>query len=193
MRESIFARPLSDAERETLKAGLRSPDAFTLRRCQILLSSADGKKSAYKIASELGCNSQTVRNVIHKFNRGGLEAALRKGSRRPHTTPHKAFDEDRAEALRGMLHQSPRNFGKDSSLWTLEMAAEASFEEGLTQRQVSGETIRATLARMGVRWQLSPSAGSPLPTQSMKEKKDARPIDRVGQRQRRHLGHRLPG
>jgi transposase len=153
MREPIFARPLSDAERETLKAALRSPDAFTLRRCQILLSSADGEKSAYKIASELGCHSQTVRNVIHKFNRDGLQAALRKGSRRPHTTPHKAFDEDRAEALRALLHQSPRNFGKDSSLWTLQMAAQASFEEDLTQRQVSGETIRATLARMGVRWQ----------------------------------------
>jgi transposase len=142
-----------------------------LRRCQILLSSADGKKSAYKIASELGCDSQTVRNVIHKFNRDGLQAALRKGSRRPHTTPHKAFDEHRAEALRAMLHHSPRNFGKDSSLWTLQMAAQASFEKGLTQRQVSGETIRATLARMGVRWQLSPNAGSPLPTRSMKEKR----------------------
>jgi transposase len=193
MREPIFAPPLSDAERETLKAALRSPDAFTLRRCQILLSSADGKKSAYKIASELGCDSQTVRNVIHKFNRDGLQAALRKGSRRPHTTPHKAFDEHRAEALRAMLHHSPRNFGKDSSLWTLEMAAQASFEKGLTQRRISGETIRATLARMGVRWQLSPNAGSPLPTRSMKEKKVARPIDRVGHRQRRHLGRRLPG
>jgi hypothetical protein len=51
------------------------------------------------------------------------------------------------------------------------MAAEASFEESLTQRRVSRETIRATLARMGVRWQLSPSAGSPLPTQSMKVKR----------------------
>lgn len=34
----------------------------------------------------------------------------------------------------------------------MEMAAEASFEEGLTKEErVSGETIRATLARMGVR------------------------------------------
>src|SRR5215218_4217493 len=54
MREPIFARPLSDAERGSLKAALRSPDAFTLRRCQKLLSSTDGKKSAYEIASELG-------------------------------------------------------------------------------------------------------------------------------------------
>jgi hypothetical protein len=35
----------------------------------------------------------------------------------------------------------------------MEMAAEVSFEEGLTKERVSGETIRATtLARMGVRW-----------------------------------------
>jgi hypothetical protein len=33
------------------------------------------------------------------------------------------------------------------------MAAEAAFEEGLTQRRVSGETIRATLSRLlGIRW-----------------------------------------
>src|SRR5215208_1012573 len=30
---------------------------------------------------------------------------------------------------------------------------EVSFEEGITQRPVSGETIRATLARLGVRWE----------------------------------------
>jgi len=35
MKRPIYVRPLSDAERETLEAGLRSPDAFTLRRCQI--------------------------------------------------------------------------------------------------------------------------------------------------------------
>ena len=33
------------------------------------------------------------------------------------------------------------------------MAAEVSFEEGLTKERISGETIRATLARLGVRWQ----------------------------------------
>jgi len=52
-----------------------------------------------------------------------------------------------------MLHRSPREFGYDSSLWTLEMASEAAFKEGLTERRVSGETVRATLARLlGVGW-----------------------------------------
>jgi transposase len=151
MKRPIFARPLSDAERKTLKAGLRSPDAFTLRRCQILLASADEKKNAYQIARELGCHDQTARNAIHEFNEGGLPDALSGGSSRPHTV-HRAFDQEHAERLREMLHKSPRLFGKASSLWTLQMAAEVSFEEGLTKERVSGETIRATLARMGVGW-----------------------------------------
>ena len=52
-----------------------------------------------------------------------------------------------------MLHHQPSEFGKEGTFWTLAMAAEVSFEEGITQRPVTGETIRATLARLGVRWQ----------------------------------------
>jgi hypothetical protein len=37
-------RPLSDTERESLEAGLCSSDAFTLRRCQILLASGFGQR-----------------------------------------------------------------------------------------------------------------------------------------------------
>jgi transposase len=151
MKRPIFVRPMTDAERETLEAGLRSPDAFTLRRCQILLKSASGQ-NAYQIARNLGCNPQTARNAIHKFNQEGLPEALKRGSNRPHTL-NRSFDEKGAEALREMLHRSPREFGKDSSLWTMEMAAEVSFEERLTKERISGETIRATLARLGVRWQ----------------------------------------
>lgn len=150
MRQSIFVRPFDAAERETLKAGLRSPDAFTPRRSRTLLTSADGK-NAYRIAREPGCNDQTARNAIHEFNEGGLDQALGEGSSEPHTT-HAAFDSERTEQLRESLHRSPRDFGEESSLWTLDMAAEASFDEGLTKEWVSGETIRATLARMGVRW-----------------------------------------
>jgi DNA-binding CsgD family transcriptional regulator len=70
MKRPIFVRPISDAERETLEAGLRSPDAFTLRRCQILIASDRGE-NAYQIARSLGCNPQTARNAIHAFNQKG--------------------------------------------------------------------------------------------------------------------------
>ena len=52
-----------------------------------------------------------------------------------------------------VLHESPRAYGKPTSLWTLELAADVSVAQGLTPERVTGETIRATLARLGVKWQ----------------------------------------
>lgn len=151
MKPPIFVRSLLREERETLSCGLRSKDAFVLRRSQILLASSRAE-SPPKIARSLGCGSQTVRNAIHDFNEHGLDA-LKPGSSRPKRT-RAVFDEQSAEAVRELLHRSPREFGRESSLWTLEMAAEVAFEEGIVERRASGETIRATLARLlGVRWQ----------------------------------------
>ena len=150
MKPPIFVRVPSNKEREALEAGLRSSDAFVLRRCQILLASSKGERPP-RIAENLGCAPQTVRNAIHEFNERGL-GALKAGSSRP-TEVHAAFDEEGAEALREMLHHSPREFGKHRSLWTLADAAQVSFEEELADRRVSGETIRATLSRLGVRWE----------------------------------------
>jgi transposase len=150
MKPPIFVRPLLDAERESLEEGLRSSDAFVLRRCQILLASSRGE-NAYQIARSLGCDPQTARSAVKRFNEGGLGEALRKRSSRPKRV-HAAFEEGRAERLGEMLHRSPREFGKDTSLWTLELAAKVSFEEGITEGRVSAETVRATLERMGVRW-----------------------------------------
>jgi transposase len=149
MRAPIFVRPLTDDERQRLEAGLRSSSAFVLRRCQVLLASARGER-APQIARTLGCDDQTVREAIHAFNATGL-AALRPGSKRAKTL-HRAFDAERAERLRALLHQSPRAFGQPTGLWTLELAAEVSFAQGLTAARVSGETIRATLRRLGVGW-----------------------------------------
>ena len=149
MKPPIFVRTLSKEERQELEAGLRCSDAFVLRRCQILLASARGERPP-RIAENLGCGSQTVRNAIHAFNERGL-GALRAGSSRPREV-HAAFGERGSEALREMLHHDPREYGKPSRLWTLQMAAEVSFEEGLTKERITAETVRATLARLGVRW-----------------------------------------
>jgi transposase len=149
MQAPLFVRPLTDAEREALEAGLRSSQAFTLRRCQILLASARGEHTP-AIATALGCSDQTVRDAIHGFDRAGV-AALVPGSKRP-LTLRPAFDATTAERLRDLLHRSPRDFGHPTSLWTLDLAAETAHAAGLTATRVTGETIRATLARLGVRW-----------------------------------------
>ena len=72
-------------------------------------------------------------------------------SRRPKTV-QPIFAGERAEELRALLHRSPREFGKESGLWTLDLAAEVSFEQGLTPQKVTGETIRQALLRLGVKW-----------------------------------------
>ena len=77
----LFVRPLTDDERAALRAGLRSPDAFTLRRCQALLASADGLRPA-QIAERFGCASQSVRNAIRAFAAEGTDC-LREKSHRP--------------------------------------------------------------------------------------------------------------
>ena len=114
-----------------------------------MLASARGERVP-AIAHALGCGEQTVRNALHAFDRDGV-AALTARSSRPHTI-HAAFDTDRAERLRALLHRSPRDFGQPTSLWTLEVAAAVAFAEGITASPVSDETIQATLARRGIRW-----------------------------------------
>src|SRR5438270_10119569 len=89
MKPPLYVRPLMDDERDALKAGLRSTDAFTLRRSQILLASARGERPP-AIARSLGCASQTVRNAIRAFNTRGL-ASLQEGSHRNLST-HLTFD-----------------------------------------------------------------------------------------------------
>jgi transposase len=149
MRKPIFIRPLTQDEQRQIQAGLRSSDAFVLRRCQILTSSARGQR-APAIAHQLGCDDQTVRNVIHGFNACGL-AVLREGSSRPHRL-RTTFSDEGAERLQDLLHHSPRDFGKERSLWTLELAAQVSFEQGIITTEVSSESVRRALKRLKTNW-----------------------------------------
>jgi transposase len=149
MKRPIFVRPLTDAEREAVETGLRSSNAYTLRRSQIVAASARGEHIP-RLARHLSGNEQTVRNAVHAFNREG-PAALSKRSSAVHTE-QAAFPPAAAEELRALLHRSPRDFGHTTSLWTPELAAEEAHKQGLTATRVTGETVRATLARLGVRW-----------------------------------------
>ena len=149
MQAPLLVRSLTVEEQWQLETHLRSPSAFTVRRCQVVLASAEGQHIP-AIARRLRCHEQTVRHALHAFNQQGI-AALQPRSSRPHKTLA-LFDIQGQERLRALLHQSPRQFGKPTSLWTLRLVAEVSFALGLTPRQVSEETIRATLARLRVRW-----------------------------------------
>jgi transposase len=149
MHPPIVVRELRDAERAQLEASRRSKSAFTLRRAQIVLSSASGQPPR-AIAAGLGCARQTVRNAIRAFNAHGL-AALTEGSSRPKSAA-RVLDGSRLERLRALLHPSPRAFGQARSTWTLTLLAQVAHEQGLSPAVLSAETLRQALLRLGVGW-----------------------------------------
>jgi transposase len=149
MHPPIFVREPSAEERARLEAALRAADAFTVRRAQIVLLSAEGRRPR-EIAQGLRCAVQTVRNGIRAFNAAGV-AALEAGSSRPKSAAP-ALGEAALGRLRAILHQPPRAFGRARSTWTLALLAEVARAEGLSETVLSVETVRRALLRLGVGW-----------------------------------------
>ena len=169
MKAKLFVRTLTTAEQQALQAGLRSAEAFTARRCQILLQSADGVVPS-AIARNLRCTAATVRLVLHAFTHEGL-ACLQAKSSRPHSA-RPFLGADHAEALKDLLHHRPRLFGKPTSLWTLDLVAEVCHGKGWTPRQLTGEAIRVALKRLGIRWRRAKHwISSPDPAYARKKKR----------------------
>lgn len=170
MKPRLFVRDLSEEERQSLSAGLRSWDAFVLRRSQILLASARGE-TAHRIAQVLSCDEQTVRHAIHAFNQQGL-AALQAGSSRPHHLPTVLQAEVTLEMVKALVHRPPRDFGFETSLWTLDLLVQQCVRLGWMARPVSIEAMRQTLNRLGITGN-GPSIGSPVPIRWTRKKNRA--------------------
>jgi transposase len=169
MKPPLFVRPFTAEEHHSLRAGLRSPSAFTLRRSQILLASAEGLKPS-QIRARLGCATQTVRDALRAFTAEGI-ACLRPKSHRP-VSARPVLDDARRERLRALLHRSPRDFGKPTSVWTLAVAAEVCHEQGITDRLVSAETLRQALLRLGIGWKRAKTwITSPDPAYARKKRR----------------------
>src|SRR5437868_10333901 len=144
-----YVRSLTAAERQALARGRKSADAFTVRRSQILLASADGLGPA-AIGRLIGCTAQAVRNAIRAFEADGLGCLTAKSHARK--DPGRVWDRSRDEDLKDLLHRRPRGFGKPTSLWTLGLVAEVCHEKGWTPRVLSIEAVRQALKRLGVGW-----------------------------------------
>lgn len=171
MKAPLFVRALTKSEHTGLRTGLRAALAFTLRRSQILLLSAEGK-TPRQIGRQLGCTDQTVRNVIRAFATEGLGCLAQKSSRPKTAKPE--LDEAKCEQIRAWLHHSPRQFGQARSTWSLPMIAEVCRERGLTKSLVSDETIRNAIKRLGIRWQRARDwITSPDPAYARKKRRGA--------------------
>lgn len=149
MKQPIFVRELSEEERKALKDELRSSSGFTVRRSQILLSSAAGKQ-AQEIAEAVHCSDETVRKTIRAFEAEGLSCLRPKSRARLDQKP--AFCEAGLERLKEMIRLSPRAFGHETSVWTRKLLAQSCHQEGLTQAVLSQTAMTGYLQRAGVDW-----------------------------------------
>ena len=148
--KTLYARELTVDEYQALKAGLHATSAFTVRRSQILLMSAEERLKPGAIAQRLRCSDQCVRDAIRAFETEGA-GALQEKSRARHS-PQATFDAAGREWLRSVLRQSPRAFGYARSLWTLKLVAELAYTKGYSERVVSPETVSRALAREHIHW-----------------------------------------
>jgi transposase len=142
----LYARPLTDEERQQVTKLVRSSDAVTHRRARIVLLSTQGRRVAEVMAATGLCES-TVRTTLRAFNREGLASLPRRqapGAKRRLTEAGRA-------ALAELLHTPPAAFGIESSLWTAPDLARVAREQGLAE-ELSGDTVRREIRRSGKSW-----------------------------------------
>ncbi len=149
--KAVYARELTGEERATIERELRSSSSFTVRRCQSLLMSSEERLKPAQIAERLRCSDQTVRRTIHAFEEEGV--ACLDAKPRARRDEQRAFGDEARKRLKELVRRSPREFGYDASLWTLETLVEVSLAERLTNWQVSLETMSQTLRGTGINWQ----------------------------------------
>ncbi|MBP3955149.1 transposase [Gemmata sp. G18] len=172
--KALFLRELTESERGALRQGLRSREVLTLRAPRSCWP-APTKNPVPDLAPGR-LRSQTVRNTIHAFEKEGAGCLAEK--KRGPKDAQPILDEAKADPLKGILHQSPRRFGKARSTWTLDLLAEVAFEQELPR---AGSPTRPS-GRRSSAWGTGgsgPSSGSQVPTPPTREKK-ARPADPIG-------------
>ena len=146
----IYARAITEEEEQTLREELKSSNGVVVRRSHIILMSANEGLKAQAIAERVGYSDETVRQVLQCFNQEGVSALYPKSNARP--DDQRAYKDAARERLKAIVHQSPRAFGCESSMWTLSLLAEVSYQEGLTDRLVHSDRVGETLRQLGVNW-----------------------------------------
>jgi transposase len=148
--KALRVRDITSEERQVIEQGLKSASAFTVRRCQILLMSADEALKPREIGERLRCSDQCVREALRAFEQEGT-ACLTMKSRARHT-PQATFDGDGRQWLTEVIKQSPRTFGYETSIWTLKWLAHLAQREGWSDGQVRPETVGRALHQAGINW-----------------------------------------
>ncbi|HLG13778.1 MAG TPA: sigma 54-interacting transcriptional regulator [Blastocatellia bacterium] len=144
MFQPLFARPLTDAERETLEVTARSAKKEEAHRADAILQSASGKTAA-EISQALRHHPSNIKKWIRSFNKDGLGGVAPK-KRGPQGGPRPNFTRAQTEAILELARSSPLEHGYSFKQWTPQKLATAATALGVVSR-ISHVTVRQLLKR----------------------------------------------
>ena len=148
----VYIRALTPKEIRVLYEGLKSSSAFTHRRCQILISSAEGK-SVKEISWSLYCSDQCVRDAIRNFNKNGLKCIHEKENSRNSSST--TFDNNALRSLQKIITLHPSYYGIKADTWSLDLLAKVCYDEKIINKKVSSRTVGFILKKIGINWKLT--------------------------------------
>lgn len=146
----LYARCLSEAEGRLVQCEIRhGRDAVYLKRCQVILASAQGMR-VKEIAGLTLLSEYHIRELIRSFNHGGLPAVK---PRKPKGRDPIFTDEERA-TIAEFARIPPKVLGYPFTAWSLSKLKMAVEERNLLGRKsVSDETIRQILEEYDISYQ----------------------------------------
>lgn len=154
--KQVHLRSLNRKEILGLYKGLKSSKAFTHRRCQILIGSAEGK-SVKDLSRSLYCSDQCVRDAILNFNKYGLKSIYEKENTRNKTS--RTFNDNAIGNLQKIILHSPSYYGFKDETWTLAMLVNVCYNEKIIERKISSRMMGYVLKKIGVNWKNIKKAG----------------------------------
>jgi transposase len=147
--EKVVARKLKPWEAQKLKRMKRQlSNAVNCRHARIILLSRGGCTNQH-IAECCGCTPTWVRQIIHRFNRGGLEAITWYPYYCTRAGPRKFFS-DIVEQIGEVALSSPKHL-IGMSVWSLEKLRAYLVEQKMVS-SISLEWLRQLLRRHRIRW-----------------------------------------
>ena len=160
----LLGRPLTEDERKALLSWQQCDRKILYVRARMVLL-AESAPSAAAISRALGVHVQTTRDILRRFNQGGLAAIAPK----PKPGRPRQFGQEAAETLIAILHENPVEYGGDDGRWTLALAAKALAAE-LGVKSISTDTILRLLKSRRYSWQRAKAwITSPDPKYALKK------------------------
>jgi len=144
-RQECTANTLADsADLPILLDRLQNGSLLERKRSIVILANHRGMRGS-SICRLLKFSRQAYRHCLRVFDQGGAKALFARRVNR-----HRKFDNDEIKnALFGILHQPPSNFGINRTTWIM---ADLSHQMKEAGKPASEDVIRTIIKKAGYRW-----------------------------------------